>query len=86
MIYLILSIVLSTIITFYRLVKGPSVVDRIVAMYSIGVMILIILILVSYYYERKIYINVGLVYGVSIFVNVLIMVKYIEKPKKRRDC
>ncbi|PRX32636.1 multicomponent Na+:H+ antiporter subunit F [Orenia metallireducens] len=82
MLYLILAIILSIIITFYRLIKGPSVPDRLAAMNSIGVMFLMILVLLSYYFERKIYINVALVYGVSIFMNVLIMVKYLQKPEK----
>lgn len=80
MLYIILAIVLSTIITFYRLIKGPSVSDRISAMNSIGVMFLIVLVLLSYYFEREIFIIVALVYGISIYINILIMVKYFEKP------
>ncbi|WP_100407610.1 monovalent cation/H+ antiporter complex subunit F [Bacillus solitudinis] len=82
MLYLILAIVLSAILTFYRLIKGPSVPDRIVAMNSIGVMFLLVLVLLSYYFERKFFIDVALVYGVFLFINVLIMGKYFRKPEK----
>ncbi|WP_227938298.1 monovalent cation/H+ antiporter complex subunit F [Alkalihalobacillus deserti] len=82
MLYLILAIVLSAILTFYRLIKGPSVPDRIVAMNSIGVMFLLVLVLLSYYFERNIFIDVALVYGVFLFINVLIMAKYFRKPAK----
>ena len=82
MLYLILAIVLSAILTFYRVIKGPSVPDRIVAMNSIGVMFLLVLVLLSYYFERKIFIDVALVYGVFLFLNVLIMAKYFRKPEK----
>lgn len=82
MLYLILTIVLSAILTFYRVIKGPSVPDRIVAMNSIGVMFLLVLVLLSYYFERKIFIDVALVYGALLFIDVLIMAKYLKKPKK----
>lgn len=62
--------------------KGPSVPDRIAAMYSIGVMLLLVLILLSYYFERKAFIDVALVYGVFLLIDVLIMAKYFGKPEK----
>ena len=82
LLYLILAIVLSAVLTFYRVIKGPSTPDRIVAMNSIGVMFLLVLVLLSYYFERKIFIDVALVYGVLIFIDVLIMIKYLGKPEK----
>ena len=78
--YLILIILLSAIITFYRVLKGPSVPDRIAAMDSIGVMFLIILVLLAFYFDREIFIDVALVYGILLFMDVLIMAKYFGKP------
>lgn len=82
MLYFILAIVLSAILTFYRVIKGPSVPDRLVAMNSIGIMFLLVIVLLSYYYERELFIDVALVYGVLLFVNVLIMAKYIKKTEE----
>lgn len=82
MLYLILAIVLSAILTFYRVIKGPSLPDRLIAMNSIGVMFLFVLVLLSYYFERKVFIDVALVYGVLLFFNVLIMAKYLRIPWK----
>jgi len=82
LLYLILVIVLTAILTFYRVIKGPSVADRIVAMYAIGVMFLLVLVLLSIYFERDIFIDVALVYGVLLFIDVLIMAKYLGKPEK----
>jgi len=81
MIYIILIILISAILTFYRVIKGPSVPDRIAAMDSIGVMFLVILVLLSFYLDRKIFIDVALVYGILLFVDVLIMAKYFGKPE-----
>ncbi|WP_273126904.1 monovalent cation/H+ antiporter complex subunit F [Metabacillus sp. HB246100] len=82
MLYFLLAIVLSAIFTFYRVMKGPSLPDRIAAMNSIGVMFLLVLVLLSYYFERKIFIDVALVYGVLLFVVVLMMAKYLKKIDK----
>ncbi len=81
MIYIILIILISAFLTFYRVIKGPSVPDRIAAMDSIGVMFLVILVLLSFYLDRKIFIDVALVYGILLFVDVLIMAKYFGKPE-----
>ncbi len=82
MLYLILAIVFFAILTFYRVIKGPRLPDRIVAMNSIGVMFLLVLVLLSYYFERKIFIDVALVYGALLFIVVLIMAKYLRKPEQ----
>lgn len=80
--YFILAIVLSAILTFYRVIKGPSLADRIVAMNSISVMFLLVLVLLSYYFERKLFIDVALVYGALLFIDVLIMAKYLRTREK----
>ncbi|RSK25825.1 cation:proton antiporter [Bacillus sp. HMF5848] len=82
MVYLILAIVLLAILTFYRVMKGPSVHDKLAAMHSIGVMFLLVLVLLSYYFEREIFIDVALVYGALLFVVVLMMAKYLGKAEK----
>lgn len=82
MLYFILAIVFSAILTFYRVMKGPSVPDRIVAMNAIGVMFLLVLVLLSFYFERKMFIDVAIVYGVFLFLNVFVMAKYFAKPAK----
>ncbi|CQR48035.1 putative monovalent cation/H+ antiporter subunit F [Paraliobacillus sp. PM-2] len=84
MLYFILAIILLAISTFYRVIKGPSIADRIMAMNTIGVMFLLVLVLLSFYFERKIFIDVALVYGVFLFVNVLILDKYFSKPIKEK--
>ncbi len=82
MLFFILAIVLSAILTFYRVIKGPSLPDKIVAMNTIGVMFLLVLVLLSYYFDRKIFIDVALVYGVVLFINILIIAKYCRKKEQ----
>ncbi|MFW5984863.1 MAG: monovalent cation/H+ antiporter complex subunit F [Halanaerobiaceae bacterium] len=82
---LMLVILFSAMTTFYRVLIGPSVFDRIAAMDSIGVMFLIILVLLSYFFQREIFIDVALVYGLLLFIDVIIMAKYFGVPEKEGD-
>lgn len=82
MCYVMLFILFSAILTFYRVIKGPTVLDRIAAVDSIGIMFLIILVLLAHYFEREIYVDVALVYGILLFVDVLIMAKYFGKKER----
>ncbi|QOR68000.1 cation:proton antiporter [Cytobacillus suaedae] len=82
MLYLIIAIVLIALLTFYRVIKGPSLSDRIVALNSIGVMFVLVLVLLGYYFERKMFIDVALAYGAFLFIVVLMMAKYLRKPEQ----
>ena len=77
MIELIIIVILgSALATFYRVIKGPTVFDRIVAADSIGIMFLLVLVLLSLYFEREIFIDVAIVYALLSFTDVLIMAKF----------
>ncbi|OCL26698.1 cation:proton antiporter [Orenia metallireducens] len=73
---IIIVILLSALLTFYRVIKGPTVFDRIAAADSIGIMFLLILVLLSLYFQREIFIDVAIVYALLLFVDVLIMAKF----------
>ncbi len=78
---LIVLIILAALVTFYRLTKGPTVFDRIVAADAIGIMLLMVLVLFGLYFEREIFIDVALIYGVLLFIDVLIMAKYFAQKQ-----
>ena len=73
---MILVILIAIILTFYRVVKGPTVFDRIAAADSIGIMILLVLVLLGLYFKREIFVDVAIVYALLLFVDVLIMARY----------
>lgn len=77
MIELIVLILLGTaFVTFYRVISGPTVFDRIAAADVIWIMFLLILVLLGFYFEREIFIDVAIVYALLLFVDVLIMARY----------
>ena len=75
---IIIIILLSIILTFYRVIKGPTVFDRIAAADTIGIMFLLILVLLSLFFEREIFIDVAIVYALLLFTDTLIMSKYFS--------
>ncbi len=74
---------LSAAVSFYRVVKGPSVLDRIAAVSSIGIMLLVTLVMLGIFFERVIFLDVALVYGLLLFIDVLVMAKYFGSPERR---
>ena len=78
---IMLVILASAIAIFYRLLKGPTVFDRVVAADAIGSMFLLILVLLSFYFEREVFIDVAFIFGVLLFIDVLIMAKYFAEKK-----
>ena len=75
---IIIAILLSISLTFYRVIKGPTVFDRIAAADTIGIMFLLILVLLSLYFEREIFIDVAIVFALLLFTDTLIMAKYFS--------
>lgn len=76
---IILSIILvSVILAAIRGVKGTTASDRIVALDTLTTITTAGLVLLGLYFERYIYIDVALIYGVLGFVGVLTIARYME--------
>lgn len=66
------------LVLFYRLIKGPSVVDRTVVADSIDVLTDMALILFALYSGRGIYLDIALVTALLGFVGSTMIAKYLE--------
>ncbi len=75
----IILILLSALGTFYRVIKGPTIFDRIVAADSIGIMLLLVLVLCSIFFNREVFLDVAIVYALLLFADVLIMAKFFGR-------
>lgn len=74
--YLILSLIL-----LYRVAKGPSDADRVVAGKSIGLLITVALIVFSVYSGRGIYLDIAIALALFGFVGTLLISKYMEEKQ-----
>lgn len=82
------AIVLTIIIAipFYRVVKGPSVFDRLLGANAIGTKTLVLILLLGLLFERlELFIDIALAYGVLNFISTLIIAKYFSTEKALND-
>jgi multicomponent Na+:H+ antiporter subunit F len=79
MIYAFFGVAIAgLILAAIRFAIGPTVSDRIVALDTMTTITTAFLVLLGFFFERYIYIDVALIYGVLGFVGVLTMARYFE--------
>lgn len=72
---------ICVIIALVRLMLGPSIPDRIVALDTINTIVIVIMIILGAAFKEIILIDVAIVYALLSFVTTLFIAKYIEKGK-----
>jgi multicomponent Na+:H+ antiporter subunit F len=70
---------LAMLLAMVRFVKGPSVVDRVVAFDSLTISSLVVISVIAMMSNRMIYFDVAIVYGLLSFIGVIVVAKYIQK-------
>jgi len=65
----------------YRIVKGPSVADRVVAIDIIGIIVVGICVLLSISTGRAFLIDIGIAWIILSFIGTLTMAKYLGRRK-----
>lgn len=75
----LLILLLSMLITLYRFLKGPTLSDKIVAFDILTIMSVSLLLLLALYFQRVIYLDIALVFGLISFLGTTIFGSYIEK-------
>jgi multicomponent Na+:H+ antiporter subunit F len=68
----------SVVISFIRFVLGPDYLNRLVAFDAMTIMTLSLIVLLAWYLERMIYLDVALVYGLLSFLGVVAVARYGE--------
>ncbi len=72
-------IALSIAITMFRFIIGKTAVDRVIAFDIMTIASISIIAIIAKLFERVIYIDVAIVYGLLSFLAVIIIAKYLEK-------
>ena len=75
------AIALTIFIAFalLRLILGPTIPDRLVALDTINTLIVVIMVVLGAAFKEVILIDVAIVYAVLSFITTLFIAKYIEK-------
>jgi len=81
------TIVLALIISipFYRVIKGPTVFDRLIGAGAIGTSTIVLILLVGILYDRlEMFVDIALAYAVLNFITTLIISKYFSTEKAKQ--
>jgi multicomponent Na+:H+ antiporter subunit F len=78
--FIALAILFSAFLALYRLLRGPGIVDRIVAVNVIGTKTVAVILLTGYLFERiEFFIDIAFVYAIINFIGTLTLSKYFER-------
>lgn len=75
---LITMLAIATFLALYRLLKGPTAADRMVALDAITNTTAGVLLIIALVSQRFIYMDVTLVYAILSFVGVIVIARYLE--------
>lgn len=78
MIILFTLIVIGILLSLYRLITGPSPVDRIVSLGTINVMIVGLIAVLSLYFKNSLILDIAIVYAVLSFVETIVFSRFLE--------
>ena len=71
-------IILACVLSLYRIWKGPTGADRIVAIDILGIMIVGLCALLTISTERSWYMDIGIAWALQSFISTLALSKYLE--------
>ncbi|WP_088809820.1 MULTISPECIES: Na(+)/H(+) antiporter subunit F1 [unclassified Listeria] len=72
---------ISTFLYLYRILKGPTTSDKVVALDSIGMNLVSTVALLSMFYDTNAYLDVILLIALLAFIGTVSFSKFIEKGK-----
>jgi len=81
LIWVIRFMVVSIVVSMVRVVRGPTVADRMIGLNMVAAQTLALLVMISVSMERVIYLDVALVYDIFGFVGILVMTRYFSGRK-----
>ncbi|MBM7600811.1 multicomponent Na+:H+ antiporter subunit F [Virgibacillus halotolerans] len=79
---------LAVLITLFRVIVGPSLPDRVIALDMIGVILISGIATISILLETKAFLEVILILGILAFISTIAFSKFIERGvfiERKRD-
>lgn len=75
----LILVVLSIVGIMYRVFRGPSIPDRLIALDGIGVMLISAIALISILFDTPFFIDVILLIAIMSFIGTVSFSKFIER-------
>ena len=75
-----LVILLAVLLSLYRVIRGPAIIDRIIGVNVIGTKTIAVILLTGYLFERvEFFIDIAVVYALINFIGAIALSKYFER-------
>ncbi len=71
-------LVILVFFSSWRLLRGPTVPDRLIAADTMGIFLAMVMLLTGVYYNARFMVDVVLVFTILQFVDMLVFAKYYE--------
>lgn len=75
----VLVLILTLFLCLYRVLAGPGVENRLIAVNTVGTKTIILLILIGFIYERPLFVDIAIVYAMINFIATLAIAKYLGR-------
>ncbi|MGE4375457.1 MAG: monovalent cation/H+ antiporter complex subunit F [Methanoculleus sp.] len=75
----VIVLILTIFLCLYRVVIGPGVENRLIAVNTIGTTTIIILVIIGLIYGRPIFLDIAIVYAMINFIATLAVARYLKE-------
>lgn len=83
MIIFIYLLLLTAILSSYRLFVGPTIQDRLVSLSCISVILIILLVIVSIHLNHMFYLDIAIVFLLLDFIGMIAITKYLGRENTK---
>ena len=78
-------VLVAALAVVYRVIIGPTLMDRIMAVNVIGTKTIVLLVLIGFIYARPaMFLDIALVYALINFIATIAVLRYLEALARRR--
>jgi multicomponent Na+:H+ antiporter subunit F len=78
-------LLLSALLCLIRAYRGPTVVDRVLAVNVVGTKVLVVLVLLAFVFDRGLFIDVAFVYALLNIVVTLAAARFLETGRLKEE-
>lgn len=79
---LVLVITLALLLPFYRVLRGPTVFDRMLGVSVIGTKTVVLICFAGVLYDRiDMFVDIAVAYGMLNFIGVIVVSKYLDRTR-----
>ena len=71
-------VVIGLCFAIYRLLKGPSVFDRVLSLDAINILITGVLVVIAFTLNNSLYLDIAIVYAILAFLETIVFAKFME--------